>query len=332
MTDDPGELFRGRARWLLGRGLARLPAAELDACRADPGRVAAAPLATLLALAAANALADDADFDLMLATEAALDRVDWANELLRAHPPPAHFDADADDAPAIKVVVHPEHGVGLVELDPADERGWIARVCFVDGERRFRGDAARWEHPRRTFAAAAALRLVGLPDADEPAFWSQVAAIDWGGGRPIPALAAELAARVPLVACVALHNRLHRLGHDLRAALEAWEAASGAHLPCGDDSFGDLTDHIVGLGRDVYRATLADPGLALRRAEARDYRESFAYVFQRAEHLYDVAEIAAALREHAADALVDDPVHGPGVRHEGAVVFPDRVVRLEPLA
>lgn len=327
MTDDREELFRSRARWLLARDLARMPPAEYAAWLADPARVASAPLATLLALDAANDLADDAAFALMLATQAALDRVDWQQELRRAHPPPMYFDADADEALAVKVVHHPEHGLGLVELDPADDHGWVARVCFPDGERSFHGDAARWAHPRHTFIAEACLQLARIPDADTDAFWSQVAAIGWGSGRPIVELAAELAARVRLVECVALHGRMYSLSHALRAIIEAWEASSGEHLPCGDDSFGDLANHIVGLGRATYEATLADPALALRRAEARDYRESFAYVFQRAEQCYGLDEFAAALREHAAEAVVDDPLHGLGVRRGDALVFPDRVLR-----
>lgn len=326
MTDTEAE-FRSRAQWLLARGLTKATPDEL-APYADPERVATAPLQVLLALSTTNQLLDDADFTRMLATDRALDRIDWEHALVAAFPPPSHFDADADAAFDVKVVVHPAHGVGLVEIDFADEPGGPrrARVWFRDGERTFAGDAARWEHPRRTFASAASQHLTHLPDADEHTFWTRVDAIDWAAGRPIDDLAAALAARVHLAECVALYGRLHTLASALRARIEAWEAAAGSPLPCGDDSFGDLINHIVGLGRATYTATLADPALALHRAGARDYRESFAYVFLQAEQHYTPADIVATLRTHAPDALVEDPTRGPGIAHADTIVFPDRVV------
>lgn len=325
---DADAEFRSRARWLLSRGVAKATPDVLAAHAADPERVATAPLRTLFALAAANMLTTDAEFALMLATDRALDRIDWEHALLQAFPPPPVFDAAADGAYAVKVVLHPTHGVGLVEVDYADEPGGgrRARVCFRDGERVLSGRAARWEHPRRTFAFAASLQLQRLPDADEDTFWSHVDALDWGGGRPLDDLAAELAARVPLPECIALHGRLHHLASALRARIEAWEAAGNGPLPCGDDSLGDLTNHVVGLGRATYTSTLADPALALRRAETHAYRESFSYVFLGAQQRYTTAEIAAALRTHAADAVVEDPTLGLGVVYDDAIVFPERVV------
>lgn len=54
--------------------------------------------------------------------------------------------------------------------------------------------------------------------------------------------------------------------------------------------------------------------------------ESFAYVFTRAQRLYEVAEISEALRAHAADAIVHDPDLGTGVqRDDGHVVYPNGV-------
>src|ERR1700678_3872728 len=46
-----------------------------------------------------------------------------------------------------------------------------------------------------------------------------------------------------------------------------------------DDSFGDMVDHIVGLGKDVYQKTCKDPLLAKARALKRDFKENFQYIF-----------------------------------------------------
>lgn len=45
----------------------------------------------------------------------------------------------------------------------------------------------------------------------------------------------------------------------------------------GDDSFSDLLEHIIGLGKREYDAVMKDPSLAQKRADKYDYKESFAY-------------------------------------------------------
>lgn len=45
-----------------------------------------------------------------------------------------------------------------------------------------------------------------------------------------------------------------------------------------DDGYSDLIAHIVGCGREVYEATLADTSLAVKRAQSGDYVENFSYI------------------------------------------------------
>ena len=76
--------------------------------------------------------------------------------------------------------------------------------------------------------------------------------------------------------------RFRKLQHDLQRHLNAWERKTSNRLPVGDDSFDDLTSHIIGMGRKEYESVLRDPALALERAVApygsKDgYSESFAY-------------------------------------------------------
>ncbi|HUU88870.1 MAG TPA: DUF4240 domain-containing protein [Candidatus Glassbacteria bacterium] len=47
----------------------------------------------------------------------------------------------------------------------------------------------------------------------------------------------------------------------------------------GDDSYGDLLSHIIGLGKAEFEAVLNDPQLAKIRAEKYQFVESFSYVF-----------------------------------------------------
>jgi hypothetical protein len=54
---------------------------------------------------------------------------------------------------------------------------------------------------------------------------------------------------------------------------------SGFTWGVGDDGFWDLTAHIVGLGKEVYLATLKHPILAKTRADEHAYIENFEYSF-----------------------------------------------------
>jgi len=63
----------------------------------------------------------------------------------------------------------------------------------------------------------------------------------------------------------------------LGLAVEAKEKGSGESSGCGDDGFGDLLNHVVGLGKEEYEASLADPMRVIKRGQAYDYAESFGY-------------------------------------------------------
>jgi hypothetical protein len=327
------EVFVMHARELLRRPAPVVTGEILAAHREDHARLAAASLPMLIALDAACPLDSDADFELAGAIHRALDTRsidDWERALVEAYPPPEELDISVGEPWEIKVVVHPEHGVGLLEIDWLP-RGQCARVRFRDGERTF--DNARWSHPTRVFTREAGLALIPKVESSaEDEFWQIVEAIDWGSGRPIDALAATLANRVSYIDCIALHGRSTELAHHLEQRIERWEETADEKLPCGDDSFGDLVKHIIGLGRATYVATMENPALAMARAEARDYRECFNYVFQLAEELYPISEIQAALRALAPQALVEDPLLGVGLYiRANQIAFATRtVIRTSP--
>lgn len=60
-------------------------------------------------------------------------------------------------------------------------------------------------------------------------------------------------------------------------ALNHWEQKRGVDYFLGSDGFSDLTCHIVGLGKEVYEASLEDTSLIVKRAESGNYVESFTY-------------------------------------------------------
>jgi len=60
-----------------------------------------------------------------------------------------------------------------------------------------------------------------------------------------------------------------------------WERRQGVSgfdrwMGLGDDSFRDLTNHIIGMGRDTYEAVMADPSKAADFSDS--YVESFSYL------------------------------------------------------
>lgn len=63
----------------------------------------------------------------------------------------------------------------------------------------------------------------------------------------------------------------------LVAAVQRAEKGSGESVECGDDGFGDLMNHLIGLGKEEYEASLADPMRVIKRGQAYNYAESFGY-------------------------------------------------------
>jgi hypothetical protein len=60
------------------------------------------------------------------------------------------------------------------------------------------------------------------------------------------------------------------------AESRGWESG-GETCGCGDDGFSDLIHHVIGLGREEYEASLADPMRVIKRGQEGRYEESFGY-------------------------------------------------------
>jgi len=63
----------------------------------------------------------------------------------------------------------------------------------------------------------------------------------------------------------------------LARKVENYEDRNDVSCQCGDDSFSDLTHHVVGLGKEAYEAAMKDPMLVVKRGQEYKYTESFNY-------------------------------------------------------
>jgi hypothetical protein len=87
----------------------------------------------------------------------------------------------------------------------------------------------------------------------------------------------------------------------------------------GDDGFGDLLSHIIGLGRTEYERVLANPKLAATRADNNQFKECFSYCLPYEEdyeklkpEFYD--EWAARAAKDLAIHMKDKRTHPEAVR------------------
>jgi len=82
----------------------------------------------------------------------------------------------------------------------------------------------------------------------------------------------------------AVKNMLVHKSLYLRRVWFQWERDNNKQFRCGDDSFGDLAYHIIGLGRKSYLKNLYNPELAWERSHKGRYTECFLYCFPDVDH------------------------------------------------
>jgi hypothetical protein len=116
---------------------------------------------------------------------------------------------------------------------------------------------------------------------DEATFWAAVAECNWAErskeNRGYNSLKREILESWTNEFIRSFEAILSEKVVALGETIQEWESREGENVPCGDDGFSDLRHHVVGLGREVYEATTANPALAKERAERYDYVESFSY-------------------------------------------------------
>jgi hypothetical protein len=116
--------------------------------------------------------------------------------------------------------------------------------------------------------------------------------------------------------------------------LTAWEADYGESIPCGDDGFSDLRHHIVGLGKEVYEATMENPKLALERADSHDYVESFSYCIphlpSKKKAAMSLDEAKAKVRENHSRWNDEEPLHEAEVEMQALGMIHGKRVKKMP--
>ena len=111
-------------------------------------------------------------------------------------------------------------------------------------------------------------------------FWGVVAETDWATRQTQPIEEGQrfLKERLSSEEIAAFDAQLQFFRFELHRVLTEYEEESGEEFETGDDGFDDLVCHIIGLGRQEYEAVVANPHLALQRAQSGDYKESFRYL------------------------------------------------------
>jgi len=114
---------------------------------------------------------------------------------------------------------------------------------------------------------------------DHETFWTLVADIGWGTKTTdVSAIKSRLVREWSREQADAFNSVLYNLEGELYQKLDASDLEFGL----GDDGFGDLISHILGLGKEDFWAVMSDPRLALKRANApygspEGHAEKFAY-------------------------------------------------------
>jgi len=109
-------------------------------------------------------------------------------------------------------------------------------------------------------------------------YWQAVAEIGWGTKTTDSrAVEAAILKSWDNEFIYTFDRRTAALRQELSAKVERYEDLNDVSCGCGDDGFSDLINHVVGLGKEVYEAAMADPMLVVKRGRAYDYVESFSY-------------------------------------------------------
>ena len=127
----------------------------------------------------------------------------------------------------------------------------------------------------------------------ENTFWETIEPFGWGTTTTdYQAIKIALMRQLTPEQAEGLHARLHLL----MGALERKLRDEHIEIGLGDDSFGDLLAHVVGMGRQVYQQALQDPKTVQARGHRDDFSESFAYALPQT-HDYEYLKLDHYLAE-----------------------------------
>ena len=108
-------------------------------------------------------------------------------------------------------------------------------------------------------------------------FWTAVDQARWGQDYGYDRIKDFFLERFSQEETEAFRETFNDLKRALGDELSQWAKDEDKSFNLGDDSWGDLLAHIIGLGKREYEATMRDPSRALNRERRGDYKESFVY-------------------------------------------------------
>lgn len=115
-------------------------------------------------------------------------------------------------------------------------------------------------------------------------FWSLVDRIGWGTKTTDYKLVKRsLMSSFTPAQCEGIAEKEGEFRHALTVVFDKYLNDNDVELGLGDDSFGDLMHHIVGLGKSIYNACMKNPALAVGIARSGKYSEAFNYCIPMAD-------------------------------------------------
>lgn len=109
-------------------------------------------------------------------------------------------------------------------------------------------------------------------------FWEEVAHFGWGTKTTdYDAIKKDILARWDDEFVKSFEEQCRDFEGALYQKVEAYEQEHGVSCECGDDGFGDLMSHMVGLGKEHFEACMADPMMVVKRGQHSYYVEKFSY-------------------------------------------------------
>lgn len=151
-------------------------------------------------------------------------------------------------------------------------------------------------------------------ECTEDLFWEAVAAIGWGTETTDSgAVKSKLLDLWDDDFIASFRGLLHDYESRLYHRVEKYERANDVSCGQGDDGFGDLIAHCVGLGKEHYMSCLDDPGLVVKRGHAKygtpeSFVENFGYCIPYAPIApkETVEEAVAKIRKEREERGYDD--------------------------